>query len=68
MDCKPLVGIAISFTLDTTYINMKLNMDMDGFSYRQKRQKQKDKKTGGPEGPPCPLQELEQGGQRPPKF
>ena len=50
MDCKPLVGIAISFTIDTTYINMKHNMDMDSFLYRQKRQK-KDKKTGGLKGP-----------------
>ena len=37
MNCKPLVlqliGIAISFTLDTTDINMKLNMDMDVFFF-----------------------------------
>ena len=46
MNCKPLVGIAISFTLDTTDINMKLNMDMDGFSYRQKRREKRQKDRG----------------------
>ena len=39
---------------------------------RQKDKKDNTKynkdKDRGPEGPPRPLQELEQGGQRPPKF
>ena len=35
---------------------------------RQKDKKPKRQKYRGAEGPPCPPQELEQGGHRPPKF
>ena len=35
---------------------------------KYKKNTNKRQKDRGPEGPPCPPQELEQGGHRPPKF